>query len=228
MVQKLDGHLHVIDAFMIDQENSGGDTEMAPEAIAREMFLRKDEEGEMNFWWHSHHSMSAYMSKTDFDTINELGSNGWLLATVFNNKNEHKTVLYTAQPFKLYLDHLQLEVLHPSMTADCIKLADEEFEAKVKEKKYGWPSGSYYGDRRNETEDEADINDWMWVKDTNGNGGGWIYCGPGMYSASFQPPLPFFLSAGVKRGVFKYDKEEDSYRLVPVEQRLLNGMGGKS
>lgn len=203
-----DGGLLVTDAFLIKQENTGGSTEMEPAAIAKEMFLRKDQ-GAMNFWWHSHHSMSAYMSKTDEDTIKEFGANGWLLATVFNNRNEHKTVLFTSEPFSLYLDQFTLEIQSPQLNTAAATACDADYEAKVTEKKWGPPSGYLSGSEKSENV----MEDWHYFQ------GAWYYTGEGQYNAKFQPPLPWFLENGLRDGRFEYDEEHDCYRLLPIEDR---------
>lgn len=222
MIQKLDGHLHVTDAFLIEQVNTGGDTEMKPEAIAKEMYLRREEKGEMNFWWHSHHSMSAYMSGTDVSTIKELGANGWLLATVFNNKDEHKSVLYIKNSGfgEMYLDGFALEVTRPPLSNDAKKFCDEEFKEKVSEKKYVYPTGREggwnefgYGGWRGDDDWESPLKNWVFREE------GWTYIGIGAFTESFPPPMPHFLKNGIKDGIFKYNEEKDNYQLVPYEQR---------
>lgn len=221
MIQKLDGHLHVTDAFLIEQVNTGGDTEMKPEAIAKEMYLRREEKGEMNFWWHSHHSMSAYMSGTDVSTIKELGANGWLLATVFNNKDEHKSVLYIKNSGfgEMYLDGFALEITRPPLSNDAKKFCDEEFKEKVSEKKWpGYPSGeeedlSEFGIGGWLRKGRSILDDWIF------RDGGWMYIGAGNYTESFPPPMPYFLSSGIEDGSFKYDAETDIYKLIPFELR---------
>ncbi len=150
MVKKEKNHLHVYDAFMLPQENSGGATEIEPSAIAKELYNRRSEDGEMNFWWHSHHSMDAYMSQTDVDTINELGGNGWLVASVFNNKGKHHTVLFTKEPVEMYLD-TRLDILSPALSEEGTKDANKMWDECNKEKVYQ----SNYNSNR-------DWKDWEW------------------------------------------------------------------
>ena len=58
------------------------------------MFTSREDEGDLTFWWHSHNSMAAFWSGTDHATIEDLGKNGYVVATVFNHKREYKTAYY--------------------------------------------------------------------------------------------------------------------------------------
>ena len=225
MVQKLeDGRLHVYDAFLIEQENSGGSTDIKPEALAKEMYLKKDEVGEMNFWWHSHHNMAAYMSSVDVATIKEFGGNGWLLATVFNNKNEHKTVLYVNSPFSMYLDNFTLEIATPEMEDAYKKECDDVYKEKCSEKKY-FPThhyGGYVGKGSMPNDSENGRGDLVMadeLADWRCHDGTWFYIGDGDYNEHFLPPLPKFLRQGVKEGHYTYDKELDGFRYVSFLDR---------
>lgn len=57
-------------------------------SIAKAMYETRDDEGMFNFWWHSHVNMGVFWSGTDMDTIRQIGSQGFVVATVFNKKNE--------------------------------------------------------------------------------------------------------------------------------------------
>lgn len=74
--------------------------------------------------------MACFWSKTDTDTIEELGNNGWILASVFNQKREMKSAFYSKDGMTtplgqspLYLDDLTTEI------APCV-------EAEAWEKEY--------------------------------------------------------------------------------------------
>lgn len=90
-----DGTFRVISACLVEQENGSASTELDGAAVAKVMYEMREQPGHLNFWWHSHVNMSVFWSGTDIDTIREVGSNGWLLATVFNKKNEMKSAFYS-------------------------------------------------------------------------------------------------------------------------------------
>lgn len=89
-----DGVFKVVDAILLPQRNGAGHTEIEAKDVGKAEFLLKDTPGELRLWWHSHVKMSCFWSKTDTDTIAELGKHGWIIATVFNQKDEHRTCFY--------------------------------------------------------------------------------------------------------------------------------------
>lgn len=93
-VQNKDGKLIVTSVTLLKQENSTGSTDIEGEAIAKAMYELRDEPGDFNFWWHSHVNMSVFWSETDTDAIASIGKNGWVLASVFNKKNEILSLYY--------------------------------------------------------------------------------------------------------------------------------------
>lgn len=88
------GHFHVISAYLLDQENSGSTTDICPNAVAKLMYESREEEGHLNFWWHSHVNMGCFWSGTDTETIRQFGEQGWCLATVFNKKEDCRSAYY--------------------------------------------------------------------------------------------------------------------------------------
>lgn len=86
----------VTDAWVLEQDTFGAaHTEVKAEALQKLMEL-VDSEGtgrELRWWWHSHVGMAAFWSGTDTTTIKELGANGWIAATVFNNKGEVRSAI---------------------------------------------------------------------------------------------------------------------------------------
>ncbi len=81
----------VTDAFLLKQEGGAAHTDIDAQALAKLMFTTKDRPGQLHFWWHSHVNMAAFWSTTDLDTIKELGAQGWMTASVFNKRREHKS-----------------------------------------------------------------------------------------------------------------------------------------
>lgn len=148
--------LRVVDAWMLPQKNSSGDTELDPAGIAKAMYVHRDCEsrGEyMNFWWHSHQNMGVFWSATDKTAIETLGKNGWVLATVFNKKYEMKSAIcfkketrsigatVTVTPFGeiavekpekkeelITMDDLSNYIMRPGYDQATIDAWDEEFK----------------------------------------------------------------------------------------------------
>ena len=120
----------VVSAYLVDQVNSAADTELNAEAIGRLMFETKDDPGQLNWWWHSHHDMDVFWSSTDIAAIEELGQHGFFTATVFNKRRQSLSCAYQNVPFRMFSNELDFEVL--SRTAN--KEWDDEFDEKVKEK----------------------------------------------------------------------------------------------
>ena len=146
------GLFRVTDAFLLTQENSMVTTDIDATAIGQlmaEVYRRKDVEGTLNFWWHSHVDMDVFWSQTDLDTIHQLGQHGWFLSTVFNKKEEMRSAFYQRSPFNVFADKLPTQVIYPyddSREAEW----DREYQEKVTIKKWkprtrysGWGQSSF-------------------------------------------------------------------------------------
>jgi hypothetical protein len=81
----------VCDAILLKQTNTGTETEIAAEASGKALYDLRNAKGTMHWHWHSHNSMPVFWSATDEDLIKGLGKNGYIVATVFNNKYEMKS-----------------------------------------------------------------------------------------------------------------------------------------
>jgi hypothetical protein len=144
-VLRTDRGFEVVDAYLIDQEVGGTHTDIDGGALARLMYHTKDEMGELRWWWHSHVKMPVFWSATDKDTIKELGANGWIIATVFNQKLETRSALgyKVSSDFGSgynFQDELQFMVLTPPLDEAMVKTWDTEFETKVKQRRYTQPT----------------------------------------------------------------------------------------
>lgn len=88
----------VVDAYLLKQRNGAAHTDIDGQSLAKLMFTSKDQPGELKWWWHSHVNMQVFWSGTDVATIEELGGQGWIIATVFNKREEKRSALcYKAQ-----------------------------------------------------------------------------------------------------------------------------------
>lgn len=87
--------LTVGEPYLCKQENHATETEMDAQSINKAQFEMFQRGEQLRWWWHSHVNMGVFWSGTDMSTIEDLGGNGWILATVFNKKAEMKSALLT-------------------------------------------------------------------------------------------------------------------------------------
>lgn len=112
----------VTNAILLKQEGGAAHTDIDPLSLSQAQYRLRGQPGEMKFWWHSHVNMPSFMSQTDKNTITELGSHGWAVATVFNKRREVRSALsYKLNtPFgeetSYYDDKLEFEVTYPALT----------------------------------------------------------------------------------------------------------------
>jgi hypothetical protein len=122
--------LRVTDAILLPQKNTQVSTEIDGAAVAKAMFLMKDKPGTLRWWWHSHVDMGVFWSGTDVETIKQLGSGGWFVATVFNKKREMKSAYCQVAPVPLIVDDLPTEVME-YFDADLVKKWDADYDKNV-------------------------------------------------------------------------------------------------
>lgn len=136
------GHFFwVRDVYLVEQEVTSGTTELNEIALGKlEYELEKNKvKGKLNYWWHSHSNFGVFWSKDDRDTINQMGSRGYLVATVFNKKNEMRSAVCAKAktPYGSTLafeDDIYTEIFDEHPGDDVIASWDKDFEEKVKEK----------------------------------------------------------------------------------------------
>jgi len=135
----------VTDAYLLKQEGGAAHTDIDANAINKLMFESMNDEGNLKWWWHSHVRMATFWSGTDVDTIKELGKQGWIVATVFNQLNSMKSAVSylsdTADFGSLlhYNEDIPTEIVKPGITPDVIAQWDASFDANVSEKKFAPP-----------------------------------------------------------------------------------------
>lgn len=142
--------LRVTSAMLLPQTNQATHTEITAEAVAKAMYELRNEEGLLKFWWHSHVDMGVFWSGTDRETIEELGDQGWILATVFNKKRELRSAFYSKDGMttpcgnsSLFLDELETEIEGETFPAEW----EAEYTKNVTTQSisYGNYGGSDYG-----------------------------------------------------------------------------------
>ncbi len=125
----------VTETVLLKQENTATHTEIDAAAVAKALFDLRDSQGGMYFWWHSHVNMDTFWSKTDKDTIEEIGRNGLCVAVVFNKKREKRGAVFlkgsTLQP-DLYFDDIPVSIVQESATKEVKEAWAKEFEEKCK------------------------------------------------------------------------------------------------
>jgi hypothetical protein len=107
----------VTEIVLLKQENTATHTEIDAAAVGKALFELRNSQGGMYFWWHSHVDMGVFWSKTDRDTIEEIGRNGLCVAVVFNKKKEKRGAVYLKggelSP-NLYFDDVTVTIEEPA------------------------------------------------------------------------------------------------------------------
>lgn len=129
-VVRIGDTLYIPEVFMLEQDNTAGETKIKSQAIAKKLYDLRNREGGMNFWWHSHHTMSAFFSSTDYEAMEQLAANGWLLSTVFNADGDTQTAFYMTDPFPVLIDRMKLNV-HYGLDDAIRKACEDEYVSKV-------------------------------------------------------------------------------------------------
>lgn len=143
------GDFMVTEAYLIDQDVGAAHTDIDGQALAKLMYETRNEPGDLRYWFHSHVNMQVFWSGTDTATIKQLGGNGWIIATVFNKRHEHRTTIcYKTEvttPWgkrnDLQLDDEQvLEIESVRYNEETIAAWKSQLATKVKKKAYVSPS----------------------------------------------------------------------------------------
>jgi hypothetical protein len=125
----------VTEVVLLKQENTSTHTEIDASAIGKALFDLRNNPGGLYFWWHSHVNMDVFWSKTDRDTIEEIGRNGLCVAVVFNKKREKRGAVWlkeTALSPALYFDDIPVSIVHEGASEETKKQWAAEFDEKCK------------------------------------------------------------------------------------------------
>lgn len=151
-VQVLDnGDFYIAEAYLIEQEVGATHTDIDASSLSKLMYESRETPGQLRWWWHSHVNMQVFWSGTDTATINQLGGQGWITATVFNKKHEYRSAICYQTEVKtpwgtkanLQLDdNVTLEIESTRYTQETIDAWNNELKAKVKTKQYTLPTQS--------------------------------------------------------------------------------------
>jgi hypothetical protein len=132
--------LRVHDAYLLKQEVGSAHTDIEAEAVNRLLYTSRNDPGELRWWWHSHVRMSVFWSDTDKKTILELGGQGWIAATVFNQMQETRSAVAWVTDGEFgkattMRDEVNT-VIEMNITQEELDKWDKEFVECVKEKQF--------------------------------------------------------------------------------------------
>lgn len=125
----------VKDVILLKQEVGRTSTEIDPVSLGKAMFQMKDEPMGLKWHWHTHPNMGVFWSGDDMEIIRSLGQQGWIIATVFNDKGEHKSAFYTktqvmGTDHDIFRDDLPTEVVR-FLPRTFFQALDEEYDKCV-------------------------------------------------------------------------------------------------
>ena len=129
-----EGDFILKDPVILKQEVSSGNCEMEAEALAVHYSKMAGKYGDdvRHCWWHSHHTMGAFWSPTDNDTILENTAKDFTVSLVVNLKREYKLRVQFFYPFK-HEENVTLNFLEDEVKRNN-KLDKEVEELCTKEK----------------------------------------------------------------------------------------------
>ena len=113
MVEDQDGDWELKDPVILKQIVTAGNTHLDKDELATYYTTTAKKYAKKNFrfcWWHSHHTMSAFWSGTDTDTIDEFSDGDFSFALVVNLKEEYKFRVSIWKPFPMHKD-VELDIL---------------------------------------------------------------------------------------------------------------------
>lgn len=137
----------VKDVILLKQTVTPTSTELDAHAIGKAMYQMRDEPLGMKWHWHTHPNMGVFWSQDDMEVIRSHGQQGWILASVFNEKDEVRSAFYTTttvmgKAHDVFQDEIPTHIVSyfPQSFFDQL---DEEYKACVTEEKEKWVAPSY-------------------------------------------------------------------------------------
>ena len=113
MVEDKDGDWELKDPVILKQIVTAGNTHLDKDELATYYTKTAQKYAKKNFrfcWWHSHHTMDAFWSGTDTNTIDEFSDGDFSFALVVNLKEEYKFRVSIWKPFPMHKD-VELNIL---------------------------------------------------------------------------------------------------------------------
>lgn len=100
--------IRAISCHLANQEGSTGETTIEAEDLARLDYETMNLPGDLKLWWHSHHTMNAFWSQTDWTNIRDQSAHGWVAAVVFNHKGEARAAVAWGAPTPHAIDNVPM------------------------------------------------------------------------------------------------------------------------
>ena len=153
---------HVVNkVFLLEQEASGADTELKPEAISTlmvDMMKKNEDPAALKFWFHSHANMGVFWSGTD-DSCAETLSKEYAFSLVVNKSGERRCRLDLYNPFRITFDGIRVEELIQE-DETLKKICEQEVKEKVKspyeryqnwreDNDYSYNNGYFHNNQKN-------------------------------------------------------------------------------
>ena len=129
VIKDQDGDWELKDPVIMKQEVTAGNTHLDKDELAKyyTKAAMKYAKEEFRFcWWHSHHTMGAFWSGTDTNTIDEFSDGDFSFALVVNLKEEYKFRVSVWKPIEAHED-VELNILTKE------KKVPKKIEDEVKE-----------------------------------------------------------------------------------------------
>ena len=107
MIEDEDGDWELKDPVILKQVVTAGNTHLDKDELAKYYTRTAKKYAKKNFrfcWWHSHHTMDAFWSGTDTNTIEEFSDGDFSFALVVNLKEEYKFRVSIWKPFPMHKD----------------------------------------------------------------------------------------------------------------------------
>lgn len=107
MVEDAEGDWELKDPVILKQVITAANTHLDKDELAMYYTKAAKKYKNKNFrfcWWHSHHTMGAFWSGTDTDTIEEFNEGDFSFALVVNLKEEYKFRVSVWKPFEVHKD----------------------------------------------------------------------------------------------------------------------------
>lgn len=145
-IKRVGDDVHVISVMLLPQKNTGASTDIEPEDVAKAMYETREQEGDLQFWWHSHVNMNVFWSGTDTDTIKKISEGGWFVSTVFNKRRELRTAVSMNTPFGIVMIDKVETSINRSLDGNLVKAWDAEYTEKVTKhipKQQPWSGNNY-------------------------------------------------------------------------------------
>ena len=141
---KVNNIFHVVDVFLLKQENGSASTDLDQNEIAKLLYEQRDNPFDIRWWGHSHVKMDVFWSGTDIATMEILSDGGWFISTVFNQHRKMKTAFTQLSPVPVMIDNVDTSIVDYLSEAERIEWK-KEYNEKVTNKTPVYITTTYKG-----------------------------------------------------------------------------------